>query len=176
MVASGTYWHRVDTVSTSWCVTVSLGPKGLLPGYAFFVSPYCPGTLWPLARMRKTAVISFKVCQSGTLRRVVWYLECSSLHLVVQASSAMARRMPPDGLCLFHAVRYAQNPLAYEAVAAAANGMLVGDGSTGLYAAAEELRQDLITWPSRVTRCLAGVESSLRPRRVPSGCLTAAGD
>ena len=149
----------METVSTSWCVTVSLGPKGVPPGYAFFVSPYCPGTRWPLARMRKTAASHIKVCQSGSLHLVVWYLECSSLRLVVQASSAMARRMPPDGLCLFHAVRYAQNPLAYEAVAAAANGMLVGDGSTGLYAAAEELRQDLITWPSVVTRILAEVES-----------------
>ena len=56
----------------------------------------------------------------------------------------MARVMPPDGLCLYHAVRYVQDPQKYDNVATADNGMLVGAGSDALYQAAAELRQQLI--------------------------------
>jgi len=56
----------------------------------------------------------------------------------------MARVMPPDGLCLYHAVRYVQDPQKYANVATADNGMLVGAGSDALYQAAAELRQQLI--------------------------------
>jgi hypothetical protein len=34
--------------------------------------------------------------------------------------------MPPDGLCLFHAVNYASNPEMYHKVDIADNGMLLG--------------------------------------------------
>jgi len=54
------------------------------------------------------------------------------------------RRMPPDGLCLYHAVRYALNPDEYQKVDMADNGMLIGAGSDSLYQAAAALRQDLI--------------------------------
>jgi len=54
--------------------------------------------------------------------------------------------MPPDGLCLYHAVRYAQDPFKYDNVTTAENGMLVGAGSDALYKAAAELRQSLIEW------------------------------
>ena len=56
----------------------------------------------------------------------------------------MARVMPPDGLCLYHAVRYVQDPQKYDNVATADNGMLVGAGSDVLYQAAAKLRQELI--------------------------------
>ena len=56
----------------------------------------------------------------------------------------MARVMPPDGLCLYHAVRYAQNPCMYDSVATTQNGMLIGAGSKELYQAAAELRRELI--------------------------------
>ena len=52
--------------------------------------------------------------------------------------------MPPDGLCLYHAVRYALNPDEYQKVDMADNGMLIGAGSDLLYQAAAALRQDLI--------------------------------
>jgi len=56
----------------------------------------------------------------------------------------MARVMPPDGLCLYHAVRYAQNPRTYDSVATAQNGMLIGAGSKEIYDAAAELRREMI--------------------------------
>ena len=56
----------------------------------------------------------------------------------------MARNMPPHGLCLYHAVRYAQNPRMYDSVAMAQNGMLIGAGSKELYHAAAELQRELI--------------------------------
>jgi len=52
--------------------------------------------------------------------------------------------MPPDGMCLYHAVRYVQDPQKYENVATTDNGMLVGAGSDMLYQAAAKLRQELI--------------------------------
>ena len=54
------------------------------------------------------------------------------------------RRMPPDGLCLFHAVNYATNPEMYDKVDVAENGMLLGKGSGPLYEAAAQLRNNLI--------------------------------
>ena len=54
------------------------------------------------------------------------------------------RRMPPDGLCLFHAVNYASNPEMYHKVDIADNGMLLGEGSGAIYEAAAMLRENLI--------------------------------
>ena len=56
----------------------------------------------------------------------------------------MMRRMPPDGLCLYHAVKYACNPDEYHKVDATENGMLIGAGSEKLFQAAADLRQELI--------------------------------
>jgi len=42
----------------------------------------------------------------------------------VLSKGTMARVMPPDGLCLYHAVRYAQNPRMYDSVATAQNAEL----------------------------------------------------
>ena len=52
--------------------------------------------------------------------------------------------MPPDGLCLFHAVNYASNPEMYHKVDIADNGMLLGEGSGAIYEAAAMLRENLI--------------------------------
>ena len=52
--------------------------------------------------------------------------------------------MPPDGLCLYHAVRFAINPDEYQKVDMADNGMLIGAGSDLLCQAAATLRQELI--------------------------------
>ena len=54
------------------------------------------------------------------------------------------RRMPPDGLCVFHAVKYAQHPELYAKVDMADNGMLIGQGSRALNEAAARLRANLI--------------------------------
>jgi len=62
----------------------------------------------------------------------------------VLSKGTMARVMPPDGLCLYHAVRYAQNPRMYDSVATAQNGMLIGAGSKELYHAAAELQRELV--------------------------------
>ena len=58
----------------------------------------------------------------------------------VLSKGTMARVMPPDGLCLYHAVRYAPNARMYDSVATAQNCMLIGAGSKELYRAAAELR------------------------------------
>ena len=54
------------------------------------------------------------------------------------------RRMPPDGLCLYHAVNYAQNPELYEKVDIGTNAMPLGEGSGTLFQAAATLRGKLI--------------------------------
>ena len=66
------------------------------------------------------------------------------------------RRMPPDGLCLFHAVNYASNPEMYHKVDIADNGMLLGEGSGAIYQAAAMLRENLID-----TGVLKGISSKL---------------
>ena len=53
------------------------------------------------------------------------------------------RRMPPDGLCLYHAVNYAQNPELYEKVDMGTNAMPLGEGSGSLFQAAAALRGKL---------------------------------
>ena len=79
----------------------------------------------------------------------IWYFRSHfgsnfSLLFCTEYQTVTMRRMPPDGLCLYHAVNYAQNPELYEKVDMGTNAMPLGEGSGSRFQAAASLRGKLI--------------------------------